>query len=191
MSNRGLNVNAAPNQLHRRAIRIMTSDIIYTPLAEQDHDELVAVLLNESVYEHIGGLPSEDDFKLHLRRVMEGPPSTRKDEQWLNYVARLSSTGQILGRLEATLHDGLAEVAFLYDPQNWGNGYAKQGLLWLHGQLQSYEQISIFWGTTAPANVRSAALLHRCGYVKVSSAGLPRLYSYDIGDYVFSRPSSA
>lgn len=164
----------------------MTVAIRYLPMTEHDLDELAAVLLNESVYQHIGGMPSRDNFKLGLKRAMEGPRGTLRSERWFNYVARLSSTGEILGRLEATVHDGLSEVAFLYGPQHWGNGFATQGLNWLHVQLLRCEEVASFWATTAPTNRRSSDLLQRCGYVKVQDADLPPLYSYDEGDHVFT-----
>ncbi len=166
----------------------MPEEILYSPIAQSDLEELAVVLRNEAVYEHIGGVPTPEDFMLDLQRAMQGPSTQQPQEHWLHFVARLPSTGQMLGRLEATVHDGMAEVAFLYSPQCWGRGYAHQGLLWLHGHLQTYEEVSALWATTVPHNTRCQALLRRCGYMQVSDVSLPPLYSYDIGDWVFSRP---
>ena len=168
----------------------MVSEILYTPLVESEIDELATALHHKAVYEFIGGIPTKTEFAVGLRRALEGPPAGAVGENWINYVARLAQTGELIGRLEATVHDGLAEVAFLYNPSFWGRGYASEGLFWLHDYLRRYKDVSSLWGTTLPENTRSAGLLHRCGYHRVSPEGLPRLYSYDEGDIVFRRDMS-
>jgi RimJ/RimL family protein N-acetyltransferase len=165
-------------------------DIVYAPLHADDIDELAAVLLNDVVYEFIGGPPSANEFKLGLRHALLGPPTSKPFERWLNFSVRLASTGQLIGRLEATLHHQIAEVAYLYSPQFWGQGYATQGLLWLHNHLRAYPDIATVRATTVPANTRSAALLRRCGYIQVPAAASPLLYTYDDGDDVFSYTNS-
>jgi RimJ/RimL family protein N-acetyltransferase len=166
---------------------MITGDLHISPLLESDIGALAAVLLEDSVYEHIGGTPSADDFLLGLQRALQGPPASRRNEQWLHFAVRLLPTEQIIGRLEATVHDGIAEVAFLFDPQSWGRGYATQALQWLHGHLN--QTVSAFWATTVPANRSSARLLERCGYRQIAPAHAPVLYSYDEGDLVFVRPN--
>jgi RimJ/RimL family protein N-acetyltransferase len=161
------------------------SDIVHAPLHADDIDELAAVLLSDAVYEFIGGPPGADEFKLGLRHALLGPPASKPYERWLNFSVRLTGTGQLIGRLEATLHHQIAEVAFLYSPQFWGQGYATQGLLWMHNHLRAYPSIATLWATTVPANARSAALLRRCGYTQVPVTVLPLLYTYDVGDDVF------
>ncbi|MDZ4819777.1 MAG: GNAT family N-acetyltransferase [Planctomycetota bacterium] len=162
--------------------------LTYRPLTPADIPELAAVLRNSQVFQHIGGVPSEAEFALGLQRAILGPPTERSSERWLNYVVRLTDTSQAIGRVEATLHHGIAEVAFLYGPEFWGKGYAYQGLTWLHEQFQ--EEVSAFWATTTPANARSIKLLHRCGYVPAPTTNRPVLHSYDEGDLVFVRSTS-
>ncbi len=157
----------------------------YSPLAESDLAELEVALRRDEVYRHIGGVPSREDFLRRTRRALAGPPPDRPEERWLNYAVRLADSGRLVGRLEATVHDGLAEVAFLFDPDCWGRGYATRGLLWLHDELARVEGVQSLWGTTVPANERSAALMLRCGYVEVSPPTDVRLYSFDEGDRVF------
>jgi RimJ/RimL family protein N-acetyltransferase len=90
--------------------------------------------------------------------------------------------------LEASIHDGIAEIAFLFSQDNWGHGYAAEGLLWLHAQLESRTERPALWATTIPENVRSRALLSRCGYMQVLPERSPRLLTYDEGDLVFMLP---
>jgi RimJ/RimL family protein N-acetyltransferase len=165
----------------------MAVEILYSPLENCDIGELAAVLRSEAVYEYIGGMPTRADFELWLRQSISGPPTEATGETWINIAVRRAETGQIIGRLEANIHDQLAEVAFLYSPGLWGRGYASKGLLWLHDHLRQYESVRSLWATTHPENQRSASLLRRCGYLPASSQGLPVLYSYEEGDLVFRR----
>jgi len=163
--------------------------LIFQPLALNHIEELGALLLNEAVYEHIGGSPpGMEDFRLGMRRVLAGPPPHRAGEEWINHAVRLRGNGVLLGRLEATVHDGIAEVAFLFGPEHWGMGYATEGLLWLTKLLLSRPDSPRLWATTLPANQRCQALLRRCGYVLASTDHPERLLSYDDGDLVFRGP---
>ncbi|WP_308504504.1 GNAT family N-acetyltransferase [uncultured Actinomyces sp.] len=80
----------------------------------------------------------------------------------------IDASGQMLGRLEATVHDGLAEVAFLFGPGHWGHGHAQQGLVWLQAEVSRRCGVHDFWATTVPANQRCQRLLLRCGYAAVT-----------------------
>jgi RimJ/RimL family protein N-acetyltransferase len=165
----------------------MTARTCYAPLTASDIEALVPVLHDAQVYAFLGGLPTRDDFILGLRRAIAGPPATSAGEHWINYGVRLAGTGELIGRVQATVHGDLAEVAFLYSPSAWGRGYATEGLLWLHEHLRRYAHVSTFWATTQPGNLRSGALLRRAGYARAAIQGLPMLYSYDEGDLVFHR----
>lgn len=165
----------------------MAPEIAYTPMRDTDIDELATALLRRQVYKYIGGLPTRDAFSQGLVNALKGPPAESLGEVWINYVARMTKTGELIGRVEATIHDGIAEVAFLYSPAFWGRGYALQGLTWLHDYLLRYPDVSTLWGTTHPQNTRSAALLQRAKYANVASRELPALFSYDDGDKVFCR----
>ena len=155
----------------------------FDALTLRDLDALEALLRNEAVYRHIGGVPTPERFRLATTRALAGPPADRPGERWLNFAVSDAKTDELLGRLEATVHGGLAEVAFLFGPQHWGRGVATRGLQWLHTQLPGLP----LWATTVPANTRCQALLLRCGYRAVDPSSAPRLYSYDPGDLVFTR----
>jgi RimJ/RimL family protein N-acetyltransferase len=168
------------------------SRLTFEPLTVGHAQELGAVLLNEQVYQHIGGTPpSPERFKVGIQRVLAGPPAHRSGDEWINYVVRQSQNNAVVGRLEATTHDGIAEVAFLFGPKYWGKGYATEGLLWLHKLLLARSDCRELWATTVPANSRCQALLARCGYSLVHAERPARLVSYDDGDLVFRGPSAA
>jgi hypothetical protein len=87
------------------------------PLAIGHLNELASVLLHPQVYAYLGeSPPSVEVFKLGLSRALQGPGPSAVGQMWLNYLVRAADSGDMLGRLEATVHDGLAEVAFLFAP---------------------------------------------------------------------------
>lgn len=158
----------------------------FEPLTLDDVQPLADLLLDEAVYRHIGGPPSRERFVLGMRRALAGPPPERADERWLNYAVRQAASGELLGRLEATVQGThTAEVAFLFSPAHWGKGHARRGLLWLHETLRALPGPPSIWATTVPANTRCQALLVRCGYKAVDPAQAPQLRSYDAGDLVY------
>lgn len=150
-------------------------------------DALALALRKPEVYQFIGGeVPSHERFCSGLARALAGSP--RAGETWLNYLVREADTGRVVGRLEATLHHDIAEVAFLFDPDVWGRGYAAEGLGWLHQRLMHEEAApSAFWATTVPPNRRCQTLLERCGYERVAQGWPQPLLSWDEGDLVYRR----
>jgi GNAT superfamily N-acetyltransferase len=170
----------------------MPARLHYEPLKASHLDELATVLLHPLVYEYIDShTPDLAEFKLGLERAIAGPlnGSVEHEQTWLNYLVR-NEEGSMIGRLEATLHDGIAEIAFLFGPTYWGNGYAREGLTWLRTEIERLHGHSSFWATTLPENLRCQRLLYRSGYVLAGDLR-PPLLSYEDGDLVFkyeSRP---
>lgn len=157
------------------------------PLRESDLPELAAAICTDDVYAYLGGkAPAVERFTLGLQRGLAGPPDKRKAERWLNYLVRAPNSGQVLGRLEATVHDGIAEVAFLFSSKTWGRGYASYGLRWLQDEVTRTCGPVEFWATTVEANSRCKALLARIGYVQVDPEAAPTPLTYDVGDVVFT-----
>lgn len=166
-------------------IHTMTSRLVFEPLRVSHLDELAVTLLHPDVYRYIEDeLPSLSDFKLALSVALAGPPASASGQTWLHYLVRQADTGVMLGRLEATVHDAIAEVAFLFGPSHWGNGYATEGLCWLHAEVERLCNVSDFWATTVPANLECQALLRRCGYASINGP-TPQLFSFAPGDMVF------
>ena len=136
--------------------------------------ELEAILCDPRVYEFIDvECPTLADLEASFTRKEAGAPPHRADEHWLDYILRLSETGVAIGRLEATLLDGRAEVAYLIGPGFWGCGYATEGLAWLHDSIRTTFGVRDFWATVMPGNFRSMRLLERSGYREVPSGSWP------------------
>lgn len=164
-------------------------DRIHIEALQPEHlAELATVLRHPAVYEHIEHpLPSLDDFMLDLQRGLAGPPPQAHTERWLHFLVR-DESGQMIGRLEATLHHGIAELALLFGPSSWGRGLASEALRWLHGHVQAQPGIRACWATTTPANLRCQRLLHAHGYHSAALPDVP-LYSHEDGDLALCRLS--
>lgn len=164
----------------------MSHPLRIEPLRVEDLEELAIVLRHPAVYEHLGGVPSLEDFLMDRQLALLGPsPGTRK-ELWLNFLVREHVGHAMIGRLEATIHHGIAEVAFLLSPNYWGRGYAREALHWLHAEIIRCADVHDFWATTIPENTRCQALLNRCGYKQVLNDPT-WLRSFEPGDLVYHR----
>ena len=165
-----------------------TARLEVSVLAEDDITALARQLWHEAVYRHIGGLPpAVSGVEDWLRRTLEGPPSGEPPQRWLNYALRRQDSAEYAGLLQATLHDGIAEVAYLLAPAQWGQGLGGEALRWLHGELARVSPGTPCWATTLPANERSWRLLERCGYARVAPTLAPVLMTFEPGDWVFRR----
>ncbi|MBX3437463.1 MAG: GNAT family N-acetyltransferase, partial [Planctomycetaceae bacterium] len=118
-----------------------------------------------------------------------GPRDKQTTQQWWNFVVRERAGGRATGQIQATIVRPWAEVAFLFGPAYWGQGFAAEAMAWLHERLSKDASVTECWATTVPENTRSIRLLQRLGYSRVA-AGWPELASYDPGDLVFSRSLS-
>ncbi len=116
----------------------------------------------------------------HLR---QGPPAGRQ-ELWLNYAVLLGGT--VIGRVEATVHHGIAEIAYVLGPRWWGRGYGSAATAVLLDDLRT-NGISDFWATVAPGNHASVGVLRHLGFQHVEPPVGQPLMSYDDGDWVFRR----
>ncbi len=165
--------------------------LVYERLTASHAVGLSAALLDPRVYAHIPAhfAKSVEDLEVEFTRHASGPSDVGSGEIWWNYAVRLRSGG-FIGRVEATIHHGLAEVAYMLGPSYWGNGYATEALHWLHARLLECRQVNSFWAAVRPENDRSIRLLERLRYDEVLQ-DWPKLYSYDAGDRVYSREPTA
>ena len=160
------------------------------PLTPEHAPILFAALDDERVGRHIGGpdVTTVEALTDRIGHLQRGAPAG-SGQTWLNWAVRLDSEGHpVIGRREATVHDGLAEMAYVFGPDWWGRGYATEGVRWMIGNLASRPDVDSLWATVDPANVASARLLGRLGFSPTEPPDrLP--HSYDPGDLVFHRPA--
>jgi RimJ/RimL family protein N-acetyltransferase len=164
-----------------------TARLSYEPLTASHAAELGDALIDPRLYTYITSptpktiLELESDFA----RVAAGPPADRMGELWWNFAVKLRE-GRYIGRVQATLHDDLAEVAFMFGVAYWGLGYATEALQWLHTRIARAQTANSLWATVNPDNWRSIQLLERLGYQRISQEW-PSLFSYEPEDLVYSQ----
>lgn len=158
----------------------------FEPLRADHAAGLFESLSDPRVHEHLGQRPPATvaELALQFARKLAGPPPHLARERWINHVVRLRTCATLIGRLEATVVESRAEVAYLLGPQHWGQGYALEAMLAFQVHLAQSWGVREFWATTSPHNARSISLLRRLAYTE-ASAPHPSLGSYDSGDLVF------
>ena len=162
-----------------------TLRLLFEPLQPGHAGFLFAQLDDPRVYEHIPGNVPANAAALadQFAHMASGPTTNCANERWINFAVRLRADGTLIGRLQATVIAGRAEVAYLLGPNHWGHGYAVEGMTAFQEHLQLAEMVSEYWAATSPHNTRSIRLLERLGYSECDS--WPALRSYDMGDLVF------
>lgn len=170
----------------------MHSDrLSYEPIRQDQADEVEHALCHPAVYYFINE-PCLDlqTLRAAFQRREAEVPADRSNETWLDYLVRLRCTGEAIGRVEATVIQGNAEIAYLFGPMYWGKGYATESLGWLEQLLSADFGVVHFWATVQPGNNHSIKLLQRAGYQQAPRQSWPQLTSYDSGDLVFQKAVS-
>jgi ribosomal-protein-alanine N-acetyltransferase len=163
-----------------------TQRLSISAVQPDDARELFVALDHPDVGRFIGGpeATSVDAVRERIERVSAGPPANRRNERWWNFVVRRTSDGNVVGRVEATTYDDWAEIAYVFDPREWGAGYATEATTWLL-QFLADQGVAEVWAAVMPENERSIRLLRRLSFVERDEppAGMG---SYDDGDLVFA-----
>ena len=96
-----------------------TRRLSFEPLTEAHAPLLHAALSAPAIYEHLPDTapPSLEELAAEFASRAAGPDASHGDERWLNVAMRLDDGARpYIGRLEATLYAGWAEVAYLLSP---------------------------------------------------------------------------
>ena len=120
--------------------------------------------------------------------MVDAGPAPESGQAWLNFAVLLGPT--VIGRVEATVHDGLAEIAYLIGPRWCGCGYGAAATSLLLDNL-AVTGVTDYWATSMPDNLASVGLLEHLGFSEVEPSNAPPLHSYDDGDRVFHRREAA
>ena len=146
--------------------------------------QLFEALNDEQVGKFIGGpdvstLAELEDRIQHLQRGSEADSG----HLWFNYAVLLDSV--VIGRVEATAHDGIVEIAYLLKPSLWGQGLGTAATELLLNELRSRGEHD-FWATVLPENIASAKVVEHLGFAEIDVDLAPELLSLDEGDKVFN-----
>jgi RimJ/RimL family protein N-acetyltransferase len=159
--------------------------LTFEPLRQRHAEGLFAALDEPLVGRYIGGpdVTTLAELRARIDRLRAG--SGNDAETWLNWVVLLDGT--VIGRVEATLHDGIAEVGYVLGPRWWGRGLGSEAVRWLLSALHE-RAVPEVWASVDPANEASIRLLLRLGFEE-TEPGAVRVLSYVPRDRVFvARP---
>lgn len=164
---------------------LSTERLAMEPLAVRHAEALYEALKDPSVHDFIetSGPWTLDTVRARLARLADGPPPGSGDV-WVNFV--VLHDGRLVGRVEATVHGAVAEVAYLFDPAVSGHGYATEAVDWLLEHLRATYGVAELWATVDPRNARSIRLLERCGF-ELREPVPAVVGSYDDGDLGYWR----
>jgi RimJ/RimL family protein N-acetyltransferase len=162
-----------------------TSRLTIEPLDLGHADALHRALDDPRVGAHIGGpdVTTREATRGRIEHLARDAPAGGL-ETWCDWAVLLETA--VIGRVEATLHDGVAEIAYVFGPRWYGRGCATEAASWMVELLAPH--VTACWATVAPENVASARLLDRLGFVQEEPGAV--LLSYDAGDVTFVRRSS-
>jgi RimJ/RimL family protein N-acetyltransferase len=121
-----------------RAEPIETARLSLEPLRVDHAEEMVSVLADPGLYAFIGGQPATVDELRDRYAVQVVGHSPDGRQGWLNWVVRLRRTGEAVGTVQATLAEGVAELAWVVATPHQGQGYAREAATamahWLRGR---------------------------------------------------------
>jgi RimJ/RimL family protein N-acetyltransferase len=171
---------------------VKTDRLIIEPLLASHADELVE-LLDERVNRYFSpqDVPSSQAAQREQFANMErASKSEEVGPRFHPFVVRTADALISIGRLEALVHNKDAEIAFVFVPSSWGNGYATEAA---GAMVEHFERVGVerFWACVTQGNEASLALCNRLGF---KPAELPQdfeLWTYDEGDVILKLDRSA
>ena len=137
---------------------ITTERLLLEPL-RVGHAEEMAVLLDDvRLHEFTGGEPpTPDQLRDRYARQVAGI-----GRGWLNWVVR--HEGAVVGTVQATLEDGVAEVAWVVGTAHQGRGFAGEAAVGMVGWLRARGVREVV-AHVHPDHRASAAVARRVGLV--------------------------
>ncbi|WP_112272299.1 GNAT family N-acetyltransferase [Lentzea terrae] len=140
--------------------------------------EMAEVLADPALHTFIGGTPHTPEA-LHARyeRLAAGSPDPA--EQWLNWVILLRAEARLVGTVQATIADHVAEIAWVVGTPWQGRGIAGEAARGLVG-----------WLTTQPVHTVAAHIHpdHHASAAVATSAGLAKTDVWHDGEVRWQRP---
>ncbi|MDB5045131.1 MAG: GCN5-related N-acetyltransferase [Deinococcus sp.] len=128
---------------------------------------MAAALADPRSYLYIPGKPPADAEALRRRFAhQESRRSPDGSDLWLNWVVLSGQTA--LGTVQATVHlaQRTADVAYVFAPGAWGQGYASEAVRAMLSFLHSGLEVEEFVAHLDTRNVASRRLVQRLGFVQ-------------------------
>jgi len=140
-------------------VQILTKRCILTLLSESDFEELTPLITNETVRRYLGGVrPLESSLNGWLLSIQS------LDEYIFAVRLQISSVAVGLVTLAQHHNQEDMEISFMFLPEYWGNGYAREAVGVLLKFSECELQLSRVVSETQAANIRSRSMLEKLGY---------------------------
>ena len=156
-------------QLINAEALLETQRLWLEPLQPHHASLLFPLLQDTRIYRYIPQDPPASLAVLEQRyQKLQSRLSPLRDEAWLNWVVRLRSSLQHIGRVEASvLPNGTAQLAYEFFPDFWGQGYATEACQRVLQMLFADYQVSAVTAKVDTRNTASIRLLERLEFERV------------------------
>lgn len=147
-------------------MRMLVTDKLTLELQVAAHaEELFLVLGYPASYDFENEPPPSLEWLRARLLRLESQTFPAGDEQWLNWVIRLS-TSELIGYVQATLHAaGSATIAYVFSSKYWGRGLVREAV---QAMLSELYRSDCFYAVLKRENFCSLRLLERLGFYLAS-----------------------
>ena len=149
----------------------MNDDLLLTtqrlrlePLLRSHAPLMMVVLGNPQTHLFIPSDPPQDEKALAEQYArLESRSSPDGLQRWLNWV--VFRTGDAIGTVQTTVYpEASADIAYVFHPNYWGQGYASEAVSELLRYLGENLGVRRFTAYTDTRNLASQRLLERLGF---------------------------
>jgi len=128
-------------------------------LVEADLNDAVTLYTNHKVRRYLGGVITQEKAFVRLRESMQSA------DEYI-FVVRLRVTDELLGLVYVHPYheEGEYEVSWMFLPQHWSNGYARESVTALLGYCKEKLKLRCVVSETQVANEPSRRLIEGLGY---------------------------
>ncbi len=133
------------------------------PVTREHAVEMVEVLKDPSLNEHIGERPPSLEYLTTRYEALSSRRSPAGDELWFNWIIRLNAEGLAVGYVQATVREGSAALAWVVGVPWQGAGIATEAAATMIGILQDRLTVTSFLASIAPSNRASQEVAARLG----------------------------
>lgn len=150
---------------------IRTARLHLDRLVPEHAPALYRLLSHPALYEHMSGAPPHSEMELaadYARRALNAEKGT--SPLWLSWRASRSAGGDPIGIFEGAIYPGgRSRLAYIVFPNDWRNGYGREGCAAVVEFLSDTYDVSIFECVVSPLNDRSIRMLRALGFSKVEA----------------------
>ena len=144
--------------------RVSGGGITLYPLMPEHAEEMYGLLQDPSLYQYIDSLAPESVEGLRQRyRRLQTRQSEDGNQWWFNWVIARNDQSGLIGFVQATVEDNMAELAWLLGRSYQGRGYARAAVRLMLQQLKD-QGVAQFRCHIHPEHHASKQLAEKLGF---------------------------